>query len=83
MAYGDFGPDERESILHMMRVGKVYGLEVTTEKVEGNPTIELVSEISSGDYDLVVANWNSPILRKDITKRMLFESPMSVLVYTE
>ncbi len=83
MTYGDFGPEESESVLHMKRVGKVYGLEVTTESVEGNPTIELVSKVSSGDYDLIVANWNSPILRKDIIKKMIFEAPMSVLVYTE
>jgi len=82
MNYRDPEDVEQRRILDLKRMGKVYDIDVTEEVVEGNPTIEFVSRVTSGEFDLAVINWDSHILKRDILKRMFFEAPMSILVYT-
>jgi Trk K+ transport system NAD-binding subunit len=74
---------DQEKMLNLKRMGNMYGLRVKEEIVEGNPTIEFVSRVTSGEFDLAVINWESGILKKDVRKRMCFEAPMSLLIYTE
>ncbi|NYT16177.1 MAG: hypothetical protein GKC02_09515 [Methanomassiliicoccales archaeon] len=73
---------EQERILQIKRLGRMYGIDVKEEVVEGNPTIEFVSKVISGDFDLAVINWDSTILKRDVLKRMFYEAPLSILVYT-
>jgi trk system potassium uptake protein TrkA len=83
MNYRDPEDVEQEGILQIKRMGRMYGIDVKEEVVEGNPTIEFVSKITSGDFDLAVINWDSTILKKNVLKRMFYESPLSILVYTK
>jgi len=73
---------EQTRMLEIKRMGKMYDIKVVEELVEGNPTIEFVSRVTSDHFDLAVINWDSFILKRDVLKRMFFESSMSVLVYT-
>jgi hypothetical protein len=73
---------EQNRMLQIKRLGKMYDINVVEELVEGNPTIEFVSRVTSERFDLAVINWDSFILKRDVLKRMFFEAPMSVLVYT-
>lgn len=82
MNYRDPEDVEQERMLNIKRLGNMYSIDVREEVVEGNPTIEFVSRVTSREFDLVVANWESNIIKKDILRRMFFEAPMSILVYT-
>jgi Trk K+ transport system NAD-binding subunit len=82
MNYRDPDDIEQEKMLHLKRMGKMYDIDVTEEVVEGNPTIEFISKLTQGDFDLTVMNWDARIIKRDVLKRMFFESPMSILVYT-
>ena len=59
---------------------RLYGVSCRTDAVEGNPTIEFISEITSGDLDLTVVNWESPSITHDILGRTIMEGPSSVLI---
>ena len=82
MNYRDPEDLEQERMLHIKRLGRMYGINVKEEMVEGNPTIEFVSRVTSERFDLAVINWESTTLKKDVLRRMFFEAPMSILVYT-
>jgi trk system potassium uptake protein TrkA len=82
MNYRDPEDIEQERMLHIKRLGRMYGIDVKEETVEGNPTLEFVSRVTSEKFDLAVINWDSTTLKKDVLKRMFFEAPMSILVYT-
>jgi len=79
--YRDPEDVDQERMLHIKRVGKMYDTQVSEEVIDGNPTVELVSKVASGDYDLVVVNWRSRVVKKDVIRRLLMQAPMSVLVY--
>ncbi|MFP4170244.1 MAG: potassium channel family protein [Methanomassiliicoccales archaeon] len=74
---------EQARMMQLKRVGRMYDCSVMEEAVDGNPTLELVSKMSSGEFDMAVVNWNSRVLKKDVIKRMMFETNMSVLIYTK
>ncbi len=82
MNYRDPEDIEQKRMLHIKRMGKMYDIDVTEDVVEGNPTLEFVSQITQGNYDLAVINWDANIIKRDVLKRMFFEAPMSILVYT-
>lgn len=81
MNYRDPEDVEQERMLNIKRMGNMYGIEVKEEVVEGNPTIEFVSRVTSEEFDLTVVNWESNILKKDVLRRMFFEASMSILIY--
>jgi len=70
-------PNGRENSLRNM--AKLYGVWVSEVVVEGNPTIEFVSMVKSGDYDLVLINWRNRILREDLIGRAIIEGQVSLL----
>jgi trk system potassium uptake protein TrkA len=82
MNYRDPEDIEQCRMLQIKRLGKMYDINIIKEPVEGNPTIEFVSRVTSDRFDLAVINWDSLILKKDVLRRMFFEAPMSILVYT-
>jgi len=82
MNYRDPEDIEQKRMLHIKRMGKMYDIDVTEDVVEGNPTLEFVSQVTQGNYDLAVINWDANIIKRDVLKRMFFEAPMSILVYT-
>jgi len=82
MNYRDPEDIEQKRMLHIKRMGKMYDIDVTEDVVEGNPTLEFVSQLTQGNYDLAVINWDAKIIKRDVLKRMFFEAPMSILVYT-
>ena len=59
---------------------RLYGVKCRDDPVEGNPTIEFVSELSSGDLDLTVVNWDSSSITHDILGRAIMDGPSSILI---
>ncbi len=59
---------------------RLYGVKCRDDPVEGNPTIEFVSELSSGDVDLIVFNWDSASITHDILGRAIMDGPSSILI---
>ncbi len=59
---------------------RLYGVNCRDDAVEGNPTIEFVSELASGDVDLIVFNWDSPSITHDILGRAIMDGPSSILI---
>ena len=82
MNYRDPEDVEQMRMLYLKRMGRMYDIDVTEEIIEGNPTVEFVSRVTSGEFDLAVINWDASMIKRDVLKRMFFEAPMSVLVYT-
>jgi trk system potassium uptake protein TrkA len=82
MNYRDPEDTEQRRMLYLRRMGRMYDIDVTEEIVEGNPTIEFVSRVTSGEFDLAVINWDANMIKRDVLKRMFFEAPMSVLIFT-
>ena len=56
------------------------GLEIVAEEVEGNPTLEFVSLVKSGEYDLTLVNRACKTIKKDIIRRVYMSAPKSVMV---
>jgi Trk K+ transport system NAD-binding subunit len=69
-----------EEVRHIKRLARSFGVQVRDVAIEGNPTVELVSMIRSGRYDLAALEWGCRLLKKDIIRRVVFESPISILV---
>lgn len=76
---GDEGKDVVADLMHLARL---YDVRVIDQGVEGNPTIDFVAEVRSNDHDLVVMNWRCRGLKRNIMRRIVLESPNSVLVVT-
>ncbi|MHC1635259.1 MAG: NAD-binding protein [Candidatus Methanospirareceae archaeon] len=72
-------PSER--VERIKRMGEEGDVRVIEKKVEGNLMIEVVKEVKSGDYELVVLPWKSTgVIWSDLIKRMINYAPCSVLV---
>jgi len=72
--------DAQRMVRHIRRTGEMYGLEVVEDEVEGNPTLEFVSLVKSGDHDLTIVNRACKTVKKDILRRVYMSAPKSVMV---
>jgi Trk K+ transport system NAD-binding subunit len=78
-----YDPEHKEALQmmrHIQRTGEMYGLDIIEDEVEGNPTLEFVSLVKSGDHDLVLVNRACKTVKKDIIRRVYMEAPKSVMV---
>jgi len=76
-------PEHEEAsqmIAHIKRTGEMYGLDVVEDEVEGNPTLEFVSLVKSGEHDLTLVNRACKTIKKDILRRVYMSAPNSVMV---
>jgi len=80
LRYREPGESVEEQTFQVSRLARLYGIKVDEIEVEGNPTIEFVSEVTSGEFDLTVLNWNCKSVKTDIIRRIITEAPSSVLV---
>lgn len=62
------------------RLGKSRGVEVRELFVEGNPTLDLVALVTGGAYDLMAIRWSCQNVRRDILRRVVSDSHLSVLL---
>lgn len=65
---------------HLMRLGKSRGVDVEELFVEGNPTLDLVALVTRGDYDLLAIRWSCQNVRRDILRKVVEDSQLSVLL---
>ena len=65
---------------HIRRTGEMYGLDIIEDEVEGNPTLEFVSLVKSGNHDLTLVNRACKTVKSDIIRRVYMEAPKSVMV---
>ena len=65
--------------IDLERKGNIYGVMVTKEVIEGNPSLEYVEKIRYGNFDLVVLNWCCTTIKKDLLRRILVDSQTSIL----
>lgn len=65
---------------HTRRMARIYGIEVIEDIVRGDPTIEFVQKVRAKSNQLVVINWNSPFIRRDILIRIINDAEASVMV---
>ena len=76
-------PEHQEAsqmLRHIRKTGEMYGLEIVEDPVEGNPTLEFVSLVKSGDYDLTLVNRSCKTVKRDIIRRVYLDAPKSVMV---
>ncbi|MBC7107881.1 MAG: NAD-binding protein [Methanomassiliicoccales archaeon] len=78
----DMRHEIEDKLLYLKRLGRMYGVEVNEEPVEGNIMIEIVSRVRSGEFDLFVYAINSRAIKKDILNRIFTEAPISVMIVT-
>ena len=65
---------------HTRRMARIYGIEVVEDIVRGDPTIEFVQKVKAKSNQLVVINWNSPFIRRDMLMRIINDADASVLI---
>ena len=76
-------PEHKEAMQmmrHIRRTGEMYGLDIIEDEVEGNPTLEFVSLVKSGNHDLTLVNRACKTVKSDIIRRVYMEAPKSVMV---
>ena len=78
--YDEEQTEALQMMRHIKRTGEMYGLEIEEHKVEGNPTLEFVSLVKSGDYDLTMVNRACKTVKRAILRRVFMEAPRSVMV---
>ena len=70
----------RELIDGIRKLCEKGNVHITEEWVEGNPMIEAVKEVKSGNYELTVLPWRGTgVIRADIIKKIINDAPCSVL----
>ena len=65
---------------HIKRLGKSRDVEVRELFVEGNPTLDLVALVTGGGYDLMAIRWSCQNVRRDILRKVVSDSQLSVLL---
>ncbi|MCG7844825.1 MAG: NAD-binding protein [Methanomassiliicoccales archaeon] len=65
---------------HLKRLGRSRNIEVKELFIEGNPTLDLVALVTSGKYNLLTIRWSCLNVRKDILRRVVSDSELSVLL---
>jgi len=69
-----------ELIDGIRKMGEKGNVHIIEKWVEGNPMIEAVKEVKSGNYELAVVPWQvSGVLRADLIKKIVNDAPCSVL----
>ena len=77
---GDDNEATQRLAQYVVRAGHLHGLSVSRQDIEGNPTLEFVECVKSGQFDLVVLNWRSRVIKQDILRKAVEYGPRSVLV---
>jgi Trk K+ transport system NAD-binding subunit len=78
-----YDPEHKEAyrmMRHIKKTGEMYGLEVVEDAVEGNPTLEFVTQVKSGGHDLILVNRSCKTVKKDIIRRVYMSAPKSVMI---
>ena len=78
--YDEEQTEALQMMRHIKRTGEMYGLEIVEDEIEGNPTLEFVSLVKSGDHDLTLVNRACKTVKKDIIRRVYMSAPNSVMV---
>jgi Trk K+ transport system NAD-binding subunit len=69
-----------ELIDGIRKMGEKGNVHIIEKWVEGNPMIEAIKEVKSGNYELAVVPWRvSGVLRADLIKKIVNDAPCSVL----
>ncbi|MBW3582206.1 MAG: NAD-binding protein [Euryarchaeota archaeon] len=74
------GAGANDLLRYLKRAGRIYGVAVHERQVKGNPTLEFIKEVKSGDYDLIVMDWHARSVKRDIIRRVIEYGPRSTLV---
>ena len=62
------------------KLGEKGNVKIIEQWVEGNPMIEAVKEVKSGDYELAVVPWRGTgVIRTDLIRKIVNDAPCSVL----
>ncbi|MEA3488408.1 MAG: NAD-binding protein [Euryarchaeota archaeon] len=70
----------RELIEGIRKLGEKWNVHIIEEWVEGNPMIEAVKAVKSGNYELTVLPWRGTgVIRADLIKKIINDAPCSVL----
>lgn len=70
----------RELIEGIRKLGEKGNVHIIEEWVEGNPMVEAVKEVKSGNYELTVLPWRGTgVIRADLIKKIINDAPCSVL----
>ncbi len=76
-------PEHQEAqrmLRHLKKTAEMYGLDLVEDSVEGNPTLEFVTLVKSGDHDLTLVNRACKTVKRDIVRRVYMEAPKSVML---
>ena len=65
---------------HLKRLGRSRDIEVKQLSVEGNSTLDLVALVTGGGYSMLVIRWSCSNVRKDILRKVISDSALSVLL---
>jgi len=65
---------------NLKRLGRNRNVEVKDLHVEGNPTLDLVALVTGGGYDLLAIRWTCQNVRRDILRKVVSDSKLSVLL---
>ncbi|MCD6455695.1 MAG: NAD-binding protein [Methanophagales archaeon] len=69
-----------ELIDGIKKIGEKGNVRIIENWVEGNPMIEAVKEVRSGNYELAVIPWRGTgVIRSDLIRKIVNEAPCSVL----
>ncbi|HUT27607.1 MAG TPA: NAD-binding protein [Methanomassiliicoccales archaeon] len=65
---------------HLKRLGRSRDIEVKQLSIEGNPTLDLVALVTGGGYSMLAIRWSCSNVRKDILRKVIADSALSVLL---
>jgi len=69
-----------ELIDGIKKLGEKGNVRIVENWVEGNPEIEAVKEVKSGNYELAVIPWRgTSVIRSDLVRKIVNDAPCSVL----
>lgn len=69
-----------ELIDGIKKLAEKGNVRITEKWIEGNPMIEVVKEVKSGDYELVVVpRRGTGVIRSDMIRKIVNDAPCSVL----
>ncbi len=69
-----------ELIDGIKKMGEKGNIRIVENWVEGNPMIEAVKEVKSGNYELAVIPWKGTgVIRSDLIRKIVNDAPCSVL----
>lgn len=66
-----YKPRNRQRALYLKRFAQVYDVDVEVKKIVGNPTVELIYEIKSGPYDMIILKKELKEIQKSQLRRLV------------